>query len=675
MKKINIFIGLLFCLIGGHAQLYYNFSSATTVFSTLSNATTADLTAAFSPDKTILDESFSNNIPIGFVFQFNGIDYNIIHLNSNGFANLGAPFMKGKTNDPYYERNELSAGSGFKGASRPVLAPFWDNLILSDNTGISYQLSGTAPNRIFMAQWLNMKWQGGPAAISFQLKLFETTNIIEFIYRSEAGNGGSNKSASIGITAREDNKILFGLDSLQFLSVSNSANNPIANRIIETDNIDAKPVTGQLYRFTPENCLPPGTISLVSFNDTKATIKWNALKGISEYEFALSNEDVPPFAATSTSVTKASFDGLSPATTYYFYLRSKCGTNWRRLKFTTAATGLLPFKEGFENTIDNLLPEEFSAVHGNNDFGDVYWQTTNAVNAASGGHVALNAAPFFNNNSWMYTPSFFLTKDKSYTLLFKVSTNGGNNSLEVKYGRYAGVDSMIYRLFKDTALSNTSYKQKQVTIRPENSGTYIIGFGYNNPVNNNMVYVDDISIKENITIASTVLPLYAKLTETKEAALSWQYTADAAAQFIIERSIDGIQFKEFGRMSVAQTSQNKFEFADRKPLKGISYYRVKVIQKNGDSLSSNYEAIYLKEEISTILYPNPSAKDVFVRTRNTAGKSVQVFDLSGKEIQVVANTISDQEIKIRALSNLMPGIYLVHIIGTDETLVLKWMIF
>lgn len=671
MKKINIFLAVMLCLTSAKSQLYYSFSVGTSSFNTLNGATVATLTAAFTPTKTLLDESFVNNVPIGFTFQYNGRDYTQIHLNSNGYASLAAPFIKSKTIDPQYEINELSAGSGYKGAIRPILAPFWDNLVLSDKNDISYQTSGNAPNRIFTAQWLNMKWESGAAAISFQLKLYEADSRVEFIYRSEAGTGGSDKSASTGITTAKSNKILFALDSLQFLSVRHATTNPAASRLIESFN-NTKPATGQFYRFSPLACVPPDNIHLMHYNDTRASIDWNALRGVSEYEFALSNEDVAPNASTITAQTKAVFDGLIPNTTYYFYLRSKCGTAWSRLKFTTADKLILPFEEGFETAVDNMLPATLTSSNNKDAFADIYWQTTDAIAAPEGSHVSVNAAPFSNTDSWMFTPSFFFKQGISYTLKFRVSSNGGKNKLFVKYGRRAGADSMIFDIFTDSNLSNTTYRLKQATITPAVSGNYIIGFAYRNDVNDNMLYLDDISIKENVT--ASPIPFAANLSANDEAKLSWQYATEEDVTFILERSKDGNQFKEFGRMEHRKQSTQNFEYWDRKPAPGVTYYRVSVMTNTGNVISSNKDAVQIGEDVATMLYPNPSPRDVFVKMQNTTGISIRVFNLAGNEVPVRIQNVSPQELKIIPTQALQPGVYMVHISNSTQTIVLKWIV-
>lgn len=94
--------------------------------------------------------------------------------------------------------------------SQNIIAPFWDDL--SDTQGnVYYQTIGSAPFRTFIVQWdKRPHYQfGGDTAggITFELKLFETQNKIEFHYRnvdfdsSTQTNTGYDfgKSATVGI--------------------------------------------------------------------------------------------------------------------------------------------------------------------------------------------------------------------------------------------------------------------------------------------------------------------------------------------------------------------------------------------------------------------------------------------------------------------------------------------
>ena len=83
-----------------------------------------------------------------------------------------------------------------------TIAPWWDNLDASASLSfVSYNTTGSTPNRVFTVEWHRAKtYVGASARVTFQVKLFESSNVIEFHYGTP--NGGSHSSfegASIGI--------------------------------------------------------------------------------------------------------------------------------------------------------------------------------------------------------------------------------------------------------------------------------------------------------------------------------------------------------------------------------------------------------------------------------------------------------------------------------------------
>jgi hypothetical protein len=180
------------------------------------------------------DDALSSTIPIGFTFRHSGIPFTQLRASSNGFVtfnNFGS--SSGSLND-------LAATT-----SRPIIAPLWDDLSGSFGGQASYVTTGSAPNRIFTMEWLNWKWSwtASTAGISFQVKLYEVDNKIEFIYRQDAGTLDS-PTASIGMGLPN-----YGLGN--FFSLNNSTASPTASTSLETTTISTKPATGQIYTFTP----------------------------------------------------------------------------------------------------------------------------------------------------------------------------------------------------------------------------------------------------------------------------------------------------------------------------------------------------------------------------------------------------------------------------------------
>ncbi|MEO0084855.1 MAG: hypothetical protein ABIJ94_03955, partial [candidate division WOR-3 bacterium] len=236
-------------LVNGNAKAQslsdYNFIPSSGTFTPLTGATIPTLSGGS------LDDGYYNNLPIGFTFNYLGMDYTTISATTNGCAVLG------QTLSSTMLTNDLTNGT-----PRPILAPLWDDLDQETFGTFSYKTEGTAPNRVFTAEWLNFAWNFSATVpvISFQLKLYETTNQIEFIYRQEAGAVVSG-SASIGITA-------VGTGPGNFLSLDGTGPNPNVSSTIETSTLSTKPATGQIYAFIP---LPYPRISHTPLTNTPST--------------------------------------------------------------------------------------------------------------------------------------------------------------------------------------------------------------------------------------------------------------------------------------------------------------------------------------------------------------------------------------------------------------------
>jgi hypothetical protein len=146
--------------------------------------------------------------------------------------------------------------------------------------------------------------------------------------------------------------------------------------------------------------------------------------------------------------------------------------------------------------------------------------------------------------------------------------------------------------------------------------------------------------------------------------LKWQINSDAEVDyFIVERSADGRHFDPLKNVLPVALSGNVYKVTDYRLLPGVSYYRLKVVHKNGrvrySSIVPCISTIVRKPEVyPTFLTPGvpllviyPASKQYgFVRLMSTDGK----LQLSR---QVAAGT-SQTSIDI---SKLMPGPYFVEI--------------
>ena len=205
----------------------YTFTASPGVFTPISGGSTATMTGN-------QDDGVFNNVPIGFTFVYLGNPYTTITPTTNGWAALGT-----SVSNSFYTNEIVWSGT------RPLLAPFWDDLIMNNSNNFTYVTTGNAGERVFTAQWLNMGFYNTSysSMISFQVKLYEADGRIEFVYRNEPNNPFLI-SASIGITSSSTG-------SNSFISLNNAGSSPTASTTTGTNNISAKPATGQVYTFTP----------------------------------------------------------------------------------------------------------------------------------------------------------------------------------------------------------------------------------------------------------------------------------------------------------------------------------------------------------------------------------------------------------------------------------------
>ena len=140
------------------------------------------------------DDSVEGPFPIGFTFNFYGVDYTDFWVQTNGSIGFSS-FL-----DDY--GNECLPTADLNGN---FLAPLWDDLVLGSGPPgtIFYETLGTAPDRYLVIQFHEVRYiaSSDDNPIEFEVILYEGTNDIVFQY-DDLTNGSSNDggvSATIGI--------------------------------------------------------------------------------------------------------------------------------------------------------------------------------------------------------------------------------------------------------------------------------------------------------------------------------------------------------------------------------------------------------------------------------------------------------------------------------------------
>ena len=132
------------------------------------------------------DDENSSVQNIGFNFNFAGNIFTQFVVRSNGFIRLGNVTPAGST--PISSASETNA-----------ISPFGRDGLTTG--GVIVATQGTAPNRVCVIQFNNYRVQwNGTEFINMQIRLSETTNVIEFVYDSPVAST-TNRTSQVGIKA------------------------------------------------------------------------------------------------------------------------------------------------------------------------------------------------------------------------------------------------------------------------------------------------------------------------------------------------------------------------------------------------------------------------------------------------------------------------------------------
>lgn len=171
------------------------------------------------------DDVASDRISLPFAFKLFGDAVNQYTMASNGFLQLWASGSGGIS--------KRADNVAIPSADDPngIVAPFWDDLVpMFSQSRVG--LRGSAPNRRIVVSWGHWTIKGDTGTrISFQAKLFETTNVIELHYCAMTPEGNARATGSSATIGLEN---LGGTKGIQ-----------------QSFNTAGTAVTGKAFRYTP----------------------------------------------------------------------------------------------------------------------------------------------------------------------------------------------------------------------------------------------------------------------------------------------------------------------------------------------------------------------------------------------------------------------------------------
>lgn len=324
MKQVLfLFLALLFriTILGQSISNYAVTRSTGITFNTI-NATAVPCNSWRYVGGFQQDDNRSNPVDIGFDFWYNGIRYDEVNISTNGYIDFSSSTANGgPTTGPYgYANSQFSAVGGTLNA----IAPFYDDQTTqgaSDPLGTSIRtlLSGTAPNRVFTIEWLDMAvYLNTSPSLNYQVKLYESTGVIEMLYGTMTA-GTASFSYTCGINAAA----LSAPPTAAQLKCQQTANTTTFNNTAQ-NNLTTLPASNSKLTFTPplpSPIAPTGAITFSGVTSNQMTLTWNnwASNEVGYVVYSsLDNINFDFETQTAANVTTASITGLYSSSNYYW---------------------------------------------------------------------------------------------------------------------------------------------------------------------------------------------------------------------------------------------------------------------------------------------------------------------------------------------------------------------
>lgn len=200
----------------------------------------------------------------------------------------------------------------------------------------------------------------------------------------------------------------------------------------------------------------------------------------------------------------------------------------------------------------------------------------------------------------------------------------------------------------------------QIGISRYDGAEYSPAIGSGNNSTNIASAVFDMFSPFIVSQAAVVLPVQLKSIaasiKTTGVEVSWQVAnEEGIARYEVERSTDRNVFSAIG--AVAGASRSSYAFNDGDALKGVVYYRLKIVSVSGDVKYSSIVAVKLNGNVTVRLFPNPVA-DVVNFSGLSANTIIRISNASGKLVLSQKTNASAQNLDISAFAK---GIYVAEI--------------
>ncbi len=606
------------------------------------------------------DDANSDPLNIGFSFDFNGIVFTQFVLNSNGVIKLG-------DSEPAIDVYDALASS-----EENLIYPFNLDLIAGISPEYRIYTSGSAPNRVCTIQFKNLKdYQSSPSdeqfsSLNFQIKLYETSNDIEFVYGNFIGTSAAVQDLDISVGIK-------GADAASSVNVTKASADAWSvasfingNYTGDTHNTryTVLPDGGRTYRFVGAAILNNDAQVSNVYVLTKIPLSYGTPHIISS---VIENKGIGTISNLAVTLTVT---GANTFTDTKSVVSLPAGD-----VSTVSFAGFTPVNAGI-----NVITVTVATDDNNNNNSivvnqevntDTYSYADNSVNTGSEGYSAGLAGMFVTK----YSLTGIAYVRNVNTFIPNLAVNEGKTIYAVVLDPAGAIigQSANYTI---TAGDLGAYKSFTFNVSPFiNGGDFFVGLAQtadavqyfplgvqNETPARPATYYKVPSLAGGIAPSAIVslgkfmieavvsinaLPVkisdFEGNIQNSNAMLSWLTYEKTNDHFEVQRSpAKGTNWATIGSVTAFSTGglANKYQFTDVGINSGNWMYRLKIIDKTGKFTYSPIILLQLKARALFVLdqnYPNPVLDVTMIRYElaKDATVSMELYSMDGKKIMAL----------------------------------------
>lgn len=451
---------------------------------------------------------------IGFNFTFNGVVFDRLGVNNNGWISLGQSVLNPSVN--------MSSGNVYNPLSSMMLispdiltnriSALGCNLEGQNGSNIRIETIGTEPNRVCVVQWTNYKkpsTSGTGDLFNFQIQLHETTNLVKIVYgqmqcNATTGNPqvGLRGPSVTDFNARQGisdwNNTTAASTSSQFIMINN-INHPTNGLTFSF----AYPVANQLPNSA--NLASPGNGATMI--NPLTSLQWRSGGGFpSGYRLSLGTNTPPTNLINNqdygSALNYTHPGNLTYSTTYYWkvvpYNALGDAMNCPVWSFTTQADPTitaLPHSQTWDSVTPPSLPFDWTSIVQSSVTTSYVKTVTSAPNTTPNCVGIFNGSDLSSNVILVGPP-----------IAETISVNGISTKVWAKgagnYHLLVGVmtnpsDPATFVTIQDLTLS-ASWAQYSVSLFPYTGIGKYIAFKHANASSSQTIYVDGILYEQMV---------------------------------------------------------------------------------------------------------------------------------------------------------------------------------